>query len=299
MNVSLVLPGSNRKKVGRTDMMTTEQLYLKHHGLMLPKETHSRESLTFFAQEFSFKDDDTIAVTYPKSGTIWMQEILPLVLSEGDLTPIQTIPNWDRVPWLEEKRLKEVVDQLSSPRALVTHFPFQLMPQSFFSSKAKMAAFLEDPGTWDEFIDKFLEGKVMFGKWTDHVKSWKHADLGDRIMYITYEQMIQDLPSAVRRIADFLGKNLSDEVIEKIANHCSFKSMQANKMSNFSLVPKMYMDADKSQFLRKGIVGDWKKHFSSAQLAHFSSTIYKELEGETFTLPWNLSDAAEVTNVYA
>lgn len=74
------------------------------------------------------------------TGTVWMQEILPLVLNGGDLTPIQTIPNWDRVPWLEEKRLKEVVDQLASPRALVTHFPYELMPPSFFSSKAKVSS---------------------------------------------------------------------------------------------------------------------------------------------------------------
>lgn len=32
---------------------------------------------------------------------------------------------------------------------------------------------------------------VLFGKWTDHVKSWKHSELGDRIMYITYEEMVQ------------------------------------------------------------------------------------------------------------
>ncbi|XP_077384122.1 sulfotransferase family 2, cytosolic sulfotransferase 3 isoform X2 [Festucalex cinctus] len=292
--------------------------YIKYHGLALPPGAHSEESLEY-AENFSVEDTDVFSVTYPKSGTIWMQEILPLVLNGGDLTPIQTIPNWDRVPWLEEKRLKVVVDQLVSPRALVTHFPYQLMPQSLFSSKAKviyvmrnpkdvivssyyfhqMATFLEDPGTWDEFIDKFLEGKVMFGKWTDHVKSWRHTELGDRIMYITYEQMIQDLPEAVRLISKFLGKNLSDEVIEKIANHCSFKSMQSNIMSNFSLVPKMYMDSDKSQFLRKGVVGDWKNHFSSKQLSHFSSVIYKELERENFTLPWSLDGAADVANVDA
>ncbi|XP_051920782.1 sulfotransferase family 2, cytosolic sulfotransferase 3 isoform X3 [Hippocampus zosterae] len=297
--------------------MSIQELYFMHHGHMLPKETHSQESLTYFAQQFTFKDDDAIAVTYPKSGTVWMQEILPLVLNGGDLTPIQTIPNWDRVPWLEEKRLKVVVDQLASPRALVTHFPYELMPQSFFSSKAKviyvmrnpkdvavssyyfhqMATFLEDPGTWEEFIDKFLEGRVMFGKWTNHVKSWRHTELEDRIMYITYEQMIQDLPAALRLMSDFLGKNLSDEVIEKIASHCSFKSMQANVMSNFTLVPKIYMDSDKSQFLRKGVVGDWKNHFSSKQLAHFSTVIYKELEGESFTLPWSLDGAADVTKV--
>ncbi|XP_031729554.1 sulfotransferase family 2, cytosolic sulfotransferase 3 isoform X1 [Anarrhichthys ocellatus] len=287
--------------------MSSEEMYLLHRGLMLPKVTHSVESLKF-AQEFTFKDEDVTAVVYPKSGTIWMQEILPLVLNGGDLTPIQTIPNWDRVPWLEEKRLALVVDKLESPRGLVTHFPYHLMPPSFHSSKAKaiyvmrnpkdilvssyhfhkMAEFLESPGTFDEFMEKFLKGKVLFGKWTDHVKSWRAADLGDRIMYITYEEMVQDLPAALRRISDFLGRNLSEEAIQKIAEHCSFKTMKNNNMSNFSLVPKKYMNSDTSPFLRKGVAGDWKNHFSPEQLARFTSVIRKELEGESFSLPWSL-----------
>ncbi|XP_071326058.1 sulfotransferase family 2, cytosolic sulfotransferase 3 isoform X2 [Trachinotus anak] len=281
--------------------------YIRYHGLLLPPEAHSMESLEY-AQNFSVKDTDVFAVTYPKSGTIWMQEILPLVLNGGDLTPIQTIPNWDRVPWLEEKRLAVIVDQLASPRAFVTHFPYHLMPTSFYTSKAKviyvmrnpkdimvssyyfhqMAAFLEDPGTFDEFMEKFLEGRVLFGKWTDHVKSWRHTELGDRIMYITYEDMVQDLPAALRHISNFLGRNLSEEAIQKIAEHCSFKSMKANNMSNFSLVPKVYMDPNKSPFFRKGIAGDWKNHFSSEQLARFTSVICKEMEGESFSLPWSL-----------
>uniref|UniRef100_A0A1A7Z1V5 Sulfotransferase n=1 Tax=Iconisemion striatum TaxID=60296 RepID=A0A1A7Z1V5_9TELE len=288
-------------------MSTSEEKNLLLGGLLFPKETHSVESLKF-AHEFKFKDDDVVALTYPKSGTIWMQEILPLVLNGGDLTPINTIPNWDRVPWLEEKRLAEIVDQLKSPRSLVTHFPFNLMPPSFHTSKAKviyvmrnpkdilvssyyfhqMAAFLDDPGTFDEFIDKFLEGRVLFGKWTDHVKSWRRAGLGDRIMYITYEEMVQDLPASIRRISDFLCCNLSEEVIQKIAECCSFKRMKTNPLSNFSLVSKEYMDSDKSPFLRKGTTGDWKNHFDSQQLIRFTSVIHKELEAEDFSLPWSL-----------
>lgn len=72
------------------------------------------------------------------AGTTWMQEILPLVLSGGDLTPIQSTVNWDRVPWLEETRLANVVDKMTSPRAMVSHFPYNLMPSSFHSSKAKV-----------------------------------------------------------------------------------------------------------------------------------------------------------------
>ncbi|XP_062254340.1 sulfotransferase 2B1-like isoform X2 [Platichthys flesus] len=287
--------------------MSSSPEYIRYHDLLLPPEAHTTESLEY-AQHFRVEDTDVFAVTYPKSGTVWMQEILPLVLNGGDLEPIQTIPNWDRVPWLEEKRLSIVVDQLKSPRALVTHFPYHLMPASFHTSKAKviyvvrnpkdvlvssyyfhqMAAFLEDPGTFDEFMEKFLHGRVMFGKWTDHVKSWRHTELTDRIMYISYEEMVQDLPASLRSLSGFLGTNLSEDTIQKIAEHCTFKTMKNNNMSNFSLVPKQYMDSDKSPFFRKGIAGDWKKHFSSEQLARFTSVICKEMEGESFSLPWSL-----------
>lgn len=286
--------------------MTSVQ-YVRYRDLLLPPIAHTKESLEF-AENFTVEDTDVFAVTFPKSGTIWMQEILPLILNDGDLTPIQTIPNWDRTPWLEESRLALVVDQLRSPRALVTHLPYHLMPASFHQSKAKviyvmrnpkdvfvsfyyfhqMAGFLEDPGTFDEFLDKFLQGNLVFGKWTDHIKSWRNTKLGDRIMYITYEEMKKDLPAALRKISSFLGKNLSDEVIKKIAENCSFETMKDNPMSNFSLVPKIYMDSDKSPFLRKGVAGDWKTHFSPEQLSRFSSCIKKELEGENVSLPWGL-----------
>lgn len=37
----------------------------------------------------------------------------------------------------------------------------------------------------------YLYAEVLFGKWTEHVKSWKEADLGDRILHITYDEMVQ------------------------------------------------------------------------------------------------------------
>lgn len=50
----------------RGDIMATE-MFLSFHGLLLPKETHDPQSLKF-AQDFTFKDNDVLAVTYPKSG---------------------------------------------------------------------------------------------------------------------------------------------------------------------------------------------------------------------------------------
>ncbi|XP_047664525.1 sulfotransferase 2B1-like [Tachysurus fulvidraco] len=278
--------------------MCSNDLYLLYHGLLLPKIAHTADSLKYF-ESFQVQDDDVIVITYPKSGTTWMQEILPLLLNGGDFTPVLTIPNWDRVPWLEERRAAKIAEKLSAPRAFVSHMPYHLMPSSFFSSKAKvihvsrnpkdvlvssfhfhqMTSFLHDPGTLEEFTDQFLAGNVMYGKWTDHAKSWRNTDLGDRIFYITYEEMIQDLPGVLERILFFLGKCLSKDVLNRVTEHCEFRSMKQNKMSNYSLLPEALMDTKKSTFLRKGIVGDWKNYFSPELESKFNTAICEELKG--------------------
>lgn len=75
-------------------------------------------------------------------GTTWMQEIVPLIHSEGDLTPVHTIPNWDRVPWLEEHRAKILnLEQRPSPRVFATHFHYGMMNKSYFKVKPKVLAY--------------------------------------------------------------------------------------------------------------------------------------------------------------
>uniref|UniRef100_W5M7A2 Sulfotransferase n=1 Tax=Lepisosteus oculatus TaxID=7918 RepID=W5M7A2_LEPOC len=286
--------------------MAPQGKYILYKGLLVPRETHSAESLKY-AEEFKTRDDDVFAVTYPKSGTTWMQEILPLVLSGGDLSSVQSQPNWDRVPWLEETRAALVLDGRPAPRAMVTHLPLPLMPASFFKAKPKviyvtrnpkdvvvssfhfhqMASFLDDPGTFDEFLDKFLAGEVLFGKWTDHVKSWRSPEVQDRILYITYEEMLEDLRGAVLKFSHFLGKELSEETLTHIAEQCSFSSMKQNTMSNYSLVPKEFMDTSKSHFLRKGVAGDWKNYFSPEQETRFLAVYREEMKGVDFKSSWD------------
>ncbi|KAM9436426.1 sulfotransferase 2B1-like isoform 1-T1 [Clarias gariepinus] len=278
--------------------MAQSDLYMLYHGLYLAKFGYTTESLKYF-ESFQVQDDDTFIITYPKSGTTWMQEILSLILSEGDLTPVLTLQNFEKIPWLEAKENDQLVAKLSSPRAFISHMPYQLMPSTFFSSKAKVIylarnpkdvvvslfyfhqtiSFLPDPGTFEEFTDGFLEGNVMFGKWTDHVKSWRNADLGDRILYITYEEMLQDLRGVIKRILRFLNRQLSEEALKQLIEQSQFKAMKQNKMSDSLPVSQKIMDNTKPPFLRKGIAGDWKNHFSPELEAKFNAVINEEMEG--------------------
>lgn len=59
-------------------MSSSAELYLKYEGLLVPKDVHTIESLTF-AQKFPFKDDDVVAVTYPKSGQWFFLRRLGLI----------------------------------------------------------------------------------------------------------------------------------------------------------------------------------------------------------------------------
>ncbi|XP_049420254.1 sulfotransferase 2B1-like isoform X8 [Epinephelus fuscoguttatus] len=251
--------------------MTEAELYTQYRGVLVPSAVHSPQSLKYY-EEFTFRLDDIIIATYPKSGTTWMQEIVPLIMSGGDPASVETLPNWDRVPWLEETRACNLnLEERPSPRMCTTHFLYNMMPPSFFKVKPKviyvmrnpkdvftslfhyhgMASFLSNTGTQNEFLHKFLDGKVMFGSWFDHVKSWLNAEDKEHIMYISYEEMIMDLKDSVARIAQFLQKSLDAEVIEKIADRCLFKNMKKNNMSNYSVVPREIMDQTKSEFLRK------------------------------------------------
>ena len=81
----------------------------------------------------------------------------------------------------------------------------------------------------------------------------------------------------MKKIADFLGKNYSDDIIDKIADHCSYKKMKTNPCLNMEDVPAY--DAKISPFLRKGKIGDWKNFFSEDESAKFDDFYKNKMSG--------------------
>ena len=60
----------------------------------------------------------------------------------------------------------------------------------------------------------------------------------------------QDLRGNVLKLAKFLGKELSEENVKTIVDHCSLKSMKANPMVNGETHSSF--DNSRSKFIRKG-----------------------------------------------
>ncbi|XP_053122740.1 sulfotransferase 2B1-like [Hemicordylus capensis] len=285
----------------------SEVTYFTHKGILFPIDFYTTENLLYVENEFQFLDDDVMNVVYPKSGTHWMSEILCLIRHEGDPTWVRNVNLWNRTPWIEVVEGMKLALKYPPPRLLNTHLPIQLFPKSILHSKAKIfytarnpkdvlvsfyhfsktQRYLKDPGTVEEFLEEFLNGKVIFGSWFDHVKGWLEMKDRANIFFITYEELQQDLRGSVERICRFLGKELNSQQIDSVVENASFHKMKDNKMSNFSQIADDVMDHTKGKLMRKGICGDWKNHLTVAQSEHFDRVYQENMRGVKMTFPWD------------
>ncbi|XP_077171363.1 sulfotransferase 1B1-like [Paroedura picta] len=258
-------------------------------------------------EDFEAQPDDILIATYPKAGTTWTQEIVDLIFTGGDVEKARRAPVFIRIPFLEMCTIGsfpagiDLLVKAPSPRVIKTHLPFQLLPKSLLEKNCKiiyvarnakdnlvsyyffdrMNLVQPDPGPWDGYIKKFMEGTVPWGSWYDHVQRYWEEKANHRILYLFYEDMKEDLAREIRRVKNFLEVDLSEDIVQKIAHHTTFQVMKDNPMTNAEDVPNTVFDRTISSFMRKGEVGDWKNYFTVAQREAFDADYRSKMEGTT------------------
>ncbi|XP_027038562.1 bile salt sulfotransferase 1-like [Pocillopora damicornis] len=100
---------------------------------------------------------------------------------------------------------------------------------------------------------------------------------------LRYNLCIHDLLSNVRIIADFLNKPLPDDLTNLIAEQCTFKGMMKNVQS-YLLRGK----EDGPKLLQKGVVGNWKEHFTPELNERFEKEVMAKLKGSGLELDFEL-----------
>ena len=71
-------------------------------------------------------------------------ETVCLIHSKGDPKWIQSVPIWERSPWVEAFSGYNLLKDKEGPRFITSHLFVQLFPRSFFKSKAKVSACSQD-----------------------------------------------------------------------------------------------------------------------------------------------------------
>ncbi|CAI9575335.1 unnamed protein product [Staurois parvus] len=170
-------------------------------------------------EKFQARPDDILIATYPKAGTTWIQEIVDSVMNDGEIEKNMRAPTHVRSPFLELCPPPpvpigvDVLNKTPSPRLVKTHLPYELVPISFWEHKCKtiylarnlkdnavsgyffdlMNKAQPDPGTWDQYVEKYLKGEMAWGNWFDHVIGWWNEKDKHDILYVFYEDIKEEI----------------------------------------------------------------------------------------------------------
>lgn len=85
---------------------------------------------------------------------------------------------------------------------------------------------------------------------------------------------LQDIIGVINKTSKFFGKNYTHDQILALAEHVSFSKMKTNDAVNFKAATEFLMNAHKRQvprtdFIRKGIVGDYNNLMSEVTIKEF------------------------------
>lgn len=214
--------------------------------------------------------------------------------------PIKTHLPFDKQPYSEDAKY-----------FYVTRNPYDCCVSYYYHTKMSPAYFFED-GTFDQFFDVFVEGTGEYGDYFDHLMSWYERRHDPNVFFLTYEGLKRDTESWVLKMADFLGKEYGDKLradstllgrivevssvgnMKKVFNEACKRDMAhvspawghaqgSVKDESVEVALKKPMTGD---FVRKGVVGDWRNHFSAEQIERMKERIATKTAGSDVMQLW-------------
>ncbi|KAM5165851.1 amine sulfotransferase-like isoform 2-T2 [Callospermophilus lateralis] len=301
----------SNQSTGEKIMEKTEEYLFEFKGYNFERSL-VKMHIVGSADDFEIRDDDVFIVTYPKSGTVWTQQILSLVYFEGHRNGTEDIKTIDRAPFFEYNNHNLDFTKIPSPRLFSSHLPYYLVPKGLRNKKAKIlyiyrnpkdvlvsffhysnwVAILKNSDTFENYMKMFLDGQVVGSRWFDHIKGWYEHRHDFNILFMSYEDMKKDLRSAVLKICRFLEKELSEEVVDTVVKQASFQNMKTNPQANYNDIVKQEMGVrnNEGNFLRKGTIGDWKHHFTVEQNERFDQIFQREMKDFPLKFIWDINE---------
>nr|XP_042701513.1 amine sulfotransferase-like [Chrysemys picta bellii] len=290
-------------------MEPSEEFLFKHKGFYF-HPGHVTPEYIDSLEDFEIRDSDVFVVTYPKSGNVWIQNILSFIYHEGHRDGTENMKIIARVPWLEYNVHNMDYVHRPSSRLFTTHLPYYLVPRDLRNRREKViyvarnpkdvavsyfhfsnfSVMLETIPDFNIFLERLLAGKVLAGSWLDHVRGWSTHRDDFNILFLTYEEMKKDLRGTVLKICKFLGKQLNEKELDTVVENATFDKMKTDPRANYESMLGNLLERGKGHFLRKGTIGDWKNTMTVAQSERFDNVFKEKTKDLSSMFSWDIND---------
>lgn len=189
------------------------------------------------------RSTDVIISPYGKCGTTWLQQIFHTLRTRGDMDfdDISRV-----VPWIETAKALSIdleASQRAEPRGFKSHLGYDAIPpgakaivsirdpkDAFISFYRFMEGWFFEPGavSMQEFSGMYLQ-RTPVGSYWGHLLSWWKVRHDPNVLMLSYEQMIAEPETTIRRVAAFCDLPLDDELLALALERSSIAFMLAHK----------------------------------------------------------------------
>ncbi len=267
--------------------------------------------------EFAFRPDDIVIASYAKAGTTWVQQIVAQLIFGGDAqAEVSKISPWFDSVYPDKATKQRLLAEQTHRRFIKTHLPADAL---VLSEKARYLYVARDGRdiVWSLYdhqravsadaqarldaqshsggklkvmpppacpVDAYFEtwlredGAPLWPFW-EGVRSWWALRDCDNVLLVHYAQLLQDLPTQVRRIAAFLDIALDAARCERVVEHCSLGYMRQHAARYVPQGAGFWRD-DGRAFFNRGCNGRWRDILTSAASAAYLQRAAAELGSE-------------------
>jgi len=228
--------------------------------------------------------DDTFIVSFPKSGNTWTRFLIANLLQ---LEPRITFLDMERLVPSPDGQARRFFKAMPRPRIIKEHASFDPQyknviyivrdPRDVIISGYNFllkGEIIDESYPYMTFVDEFIRGiRSHVGSWGENVASWLATRANSpRFLLLRYEDMLSETAGELKKVADFLGLQVSDSHLSEAVTRSSADNMRKlEKMHGDNWAQNRHMKRKDIPFVRAAKAGGWRSTLPQPAVAAIES----------------------------